>query len=158
MVPIFTKQIVSSTYRFQNVIYLTKLGRSEFSSSIIKMSCKTGPSGEPMAFCVIDVAISFRSHIHFKTMSIVWSSETFVNKDLASNDTFLCFFGNFSCVSSSMNSLVFFTVFLGCRKSDSLERYFAKLYVAMFRFETVGRIGSSLIPPFTGNLCTLPVP
>ena len=57
-----------------------------------------------------------------------------------------------------MNSLVFFTVFLGCRKSDSLERYFAKLNVAMFRFETVGQIGSSLIPPFTGNLCTLPVP
>ena len=48
MVLFFTKQIVSSTYRFQNVIYLIKLGTSEFSSSIIKMSAKTGPRGETM--------------------------------------------------------------------------------------------------------------
>ena len=34
VVPIFTKQIVSSTYRFQNVIYLVNFGKSEFSSSI----------------------------------------------------------------------------------------------------------------------------
>ena len=38
MVPFFTKQIVSSTFRFQNVIYLVKSGRSGFSSWIIKMS------------------------------------------------------------------------------------------------------------------------
>ena len=49
VVPIFTKQIVSSTYCFQNVIYLTKLGKSQFSNSIIKMSAKTGPRREPMA-------------------------------------------------------------------------------------------------------------
>ena len=48
VVPIFKKQIATSTYRFQNVIYLVKLGRSQFSSSIIKMSTKTGPRGDPM--------------------------------------------------------------------------------------------------------------
>ena len=37
VVPIFTKQILSLTYRFQH-----KLGRSEFSISVIKMPAKTG--------------------------------------------------------------------------------------------------------------------
>ena len=58
-----------------------------------------------------------------------------------------------------MNSLVLFIVFLDCRKGDNnLERYFAKLYVAVFKFETSGQIGSSLIPPFTKSLCILTVP
>ena len=59
VVPIFTKQIVSSTYRFPNVIYLVNVGRSQFSSSVIKMSTKTSPKGESMATpsvstCVLD--------------------------------------------------------------------------------------------------------
>ena len=92
-------------------------------------------------------------------MSIVRSNEEFVKQDSTSNDTILCSFDNFCCFSPSMNSLVLFTVFLDCRKGDNnLERYFAKLYVAVFRFETIGRIGSSLIPPFTGSLCILEVP
>ena len=92
-------------------------------------------------------------------MSIVRFNGTFGNKDLTSNDNILCSLNNFYCFNSSMNSLVFFTVFLDCRRGDNnLERYFAKLYVAVFRFETIGRIGSSLIPPFTGSLCILAVP
>ena len=48
-----------------------------------------------------------------------------------------------------MNSLVFSTIFLDCHKGDNnLERYFAKLYVAVFWFETIGRIDISLILPF----------
>ena len=45
--PIFIKQIVSSTYLFQN--YSVKVGTNLFSSSTIKMSLNTGPNGEPMA-------------------------------------------------------------------------------------------------------------
>ena len=140
-----------------------KLGRTEFSSSNIKMSAKTGPRSEPMAipsactyvldskvkwtffvhnisiylisFFVTDVAISFFSYILFKIMSIVRFNGTFVNKDLTSNNTILCSLDNFCYFNSSMNSLVFFTVFLDYRKGDNnLERYFAKFYVAVFRF------------------------
>ena len=58
-----------------------------------------------------------------------------------------------------MNSLVFSTVLLDCRKgNDDLESYFAKLHVAVLRFGTIGQIGSSLTPPFTDNLCILAVP
>ena len=90
-------------------------------------------------------------------MSIVRSNETFVDQDLTSNDTILCSFDNFCRFNPSVNSLVPFYVFLDCPKGDNnLERYFAKLYVAVF--ETIGRIGSSLIPPFTGSLCILVVP
>ena len=75
-------------------------------------------------------------------MSIVQSNSTFLNKNLTSNDTILCSCDNFCCFNCSINSLVIFTVFLGCRKSDNnLERYFAKLYLAVFRFETIGQIG-----------------
>ena len=92
-------------------------------------------------------------------MSIVRFNGTFVNKDLTSNVTIVCFLNNFCCFDSSINPLVFFTVFLDCRKGDNnLERYFAKLHVAVLRFETIGRIGSSLIPPFTGSLCIFAVP
>ena len=66
-------------------------------------------------------------------MSIVQFNGTFANKDLASNNTILCSFNNFRCFNSSISSLVFFTVFLDCRKGDNnLDRYFAKLYVAVF--------------------------
>ena len=166
MVPILTRQIVSPTYHFQNVICLVKLGGSEFSSSIIKMSAKTCPRDEPMAtpsvytyvldskvkwtffihnismsfisFFVIDVTVSFFSYILFKIMSIVRFNGTFVNKGLTSNDTILCSFDNFCCSNSAMNSLVFFTKFLDCSNGDNnLERYFAKLCVAVFTFETL---------------------
>ena len=75
-------------------------------------------------------------------MSIVQSNSTFLNKNLTSNNTILCSCDNLCCFNCSINSLVIFTVFLGCRKSDNnLEKYFAKLYVAVFRFETIGQIG-----------------
>ena len=41
----------------------------------------------------------------------------------------LCSFDNLSCFNSSINSLVFFTMFIDCGKGDNLKRYFAKLYV-----------------------------
>ena len=49
VVPIFIKQILSSIYRFQNVIYFVKLGRGEFLSSILNIFAKTVPGGESMA-------------------------------------------------------------------------------------------------------------
>ena len=61
-------------------------------------------------------------------MSIVRFNGTFVNKDL-SNDTVLCSLDNLCCFISSINSLVFFTMFIDCGKGDNLKRYFAKLYV-----------------------------
>ena len=71
----------------------------------------------------------------------------------------LCSYDKFCSFNSSMNSILFFTVFLDCRKGDNnSERYFANLYVAMFRFESIGRIGRSLIPPSTENLSILAVP
>ena len=185
MIPIFTKQSTYHPHIISKMLYIWS-GRSEFSSSIITMSAKTGPRGEPMAtpsvctyvlnskikwtflidnirisfisFFVIDVTISFFSYIIFKIISIVRFNWTFVNKDLTSNDTNLFCLDNFCCLNSPMNSLVFFTVFLDCHKGDNnLERYFAEFYVVVFRFETIGRIGSSLISPFTGSLCILVV-
>ena len=183
MISIFTKQIVSSTYRFQNVLNLVKLGRSEFSSSIIKMCVKTGSRGKLMAtpsvstyvlnskvkrkffvhsisisfisFFVIDVTIPLFSYILYEIISIVPSNGTFVNKDLTTNDTILCYSNNFCCFNSLMNSLVFFTVFLDCRKGENnLERYFAKFYFVVFRFKNISRISRS----FTESLCILAVP
>ena len=144
------------------------------------MSAKTGPRGEPMAtpsictyildskvkrtlfilnisisfmsFSVIDVTISLFSYILFKIMSIAQSNGIFVNKDLTPSDIILCSCDNFCCFSSSMNSLVFFKVFLDCRKGDN------KLYVVVFRFKIIGQIGRSLIQPFTESLCILAVP
>ena len=52
-------------------------------------------------------------------MSIVQFNGTFLNKDLTSNDTILCSLDNFYCFDFSMNSLVFFTVFLDCHKGDN---------------------------------------
>ena len=49
MVPIFTKHIVSPTYCFQKLKFSCKTGAMLFSSSIIKISAKTGPSGDPIA-------------------------------------------------------------------------------------------------------------
>ena len=46
---IFTIQIVSSTYLFQNFMYSVKVGTNVFSSSTIKISANTEPNGEPMA-------------------------------------------------------------------------------------------------------------
>ena len=82
-----------------------------------------------------------------------------MNKDLMFNDTILFSLDNFCCFNSSMNSLVFFTMFLDCCKGDNnLKIYFAETYVAVFRFETIGQIGSSLIPPFIGSWYVLAVP
>ena len=69
-------------------------------------------------------------------MSIVRSNGTFVNKDLTSNDTILCYSDSFCCFNSSMNYLVFFAVFLDCHEGDNnLEKYFTKLYVVVFRLK-----------------------
>ena len=70
-------------------------------------------------------------------MSIFRSNSILVNKNLTLNDTISCSCDNFYCFNSSMNSLVFFTVFLHCRKGDNNLRYFARLF----------------IPPFTESLC-----
>ena len=91
-------------------------------------------------------------------MSIFRSNSILVNKNLTSNDTISCSCDNFYCFHSSMNSLVFFIVFLHCRRSDNNLRYFAQLYFAVFSFETIGRIGRLLIPPFIESLCILAAP
>ena len=49
MVQIFTKHIVSSTYRFQKLKFSCKTGTMLFSSSTIKIFARTGPSGSPIA-------------------------------------------------------------------------------------------------------------
>ena len=56
MVPNFTKhhQIInkSSTYRFQKLKYSRKTGTMLFSSSTMKISARTGPSGDPIALFI----------------------------------------------------------------------------------------------------------
>ena len=49
MVPIFTKNLESSTFRFQKLKFSYKTGTMLFSSSIIKISARTGLSGNPIA-------------------------------------------------------------------------------------------------------------
>ena len=46
---IFTKQIVPSTYLFQNFMYSVKVGTNVFSRYTIKISANTRPNGEPLA-------------------------------------------------------------------------------------------------------------
>ena len=49
MTPIFTKHIVSSTYRFQKLKFSCKTGTMLFLSSPIKISARTGPISDPSA-------------------------------------------------------------------------------------------------------------
>ena len=49
MVPMFTKHIVSLAHRFQKLKYFRKIGAMVFSSSALKISAKTEPSGDPIA-------------------------------------------------------------------------------------------------------------
>ena len=49
MVPIFTKHIASLTYRFQKLNFSCQTGTMLFSSSIIKIYARRGPSGNPIA-------------------------------------------------------------------------------------------------------------
>ena len=59
VVPIFTKQMVYHQHIVSQMSYSVNVGRSQFSSSVIKMSTKTSPKGESMATpsvstCVLD--------------------------------------------------------------------------------------------------------
>ena len=62
-------------------------------------------------------------------------------------------------IISVVSNILFFTVFPNYHKGDNnLQKYFAKLYVAVFRFQMIGRIGRSLIPAFIESMCILEVP
>ena len=86
-------------------------------------------------------------------MSIVQSNGKYVKKNFTSNDTISCSCENFCCFKSSINSLVFLAVFPDCHEGDNnLERYFVKLHVEVFMFETIGWIGRLLIQIYLGGI------
>ena len=76
-------------------------------------------------------------------MSIVVSNGTLINSDLTSKDTIWNRSGTFLCLIISIKCLVLLMVYSDSLKGDNIfHKYFANWYVAVFKFDTMGLIGS----------------
>ena len=76
-------------------------------------------------------------------MSTVVSNGTLVNSDLTSNDTIWNALVTFLCLIISIKCLVLLMVYSDSLKGDnSFDKCFANWYVAVFKLDTIGLIGS----------------
>ena len=76
-------------------------------------------------------------------MSTVVSNCTLVNSDLTSNDTIWNALVTFLCLIISIKCLVLLMVYSDSLKGDnSFDKCFANWYVAVFKLDTIGLIGS----------------
>ena len=76
-------------------------------------------------------------------MTIVVSNGTLVNSDLTSKDTIWNHSGTFLCLIVSIKCLVLLMVYSDSLKGDNIfDKCFANCYVVVFKFDTIGLIGS----------------
>ena len=76
-------------------------------------------------------------------MSIVVSNGTLINSNLTSKDTIWNRSGTFLCLIISIKCLVLLMVYSDSLKGDNIfDKCFANWYVAVFKFDTIGLIGS----------------
>ena len=89
-------------------------------------------------------------------MSIVRSNGTLVKSDFMPNDTISHPVGMGSFFICRMKSFVLLMLCSDSLNGDStFDRCFAKYYVTVLMFDTMGLIGRSSISPLTGNLRNL---
>ena len=76
-------------------------------------------------------------------MSIVVSNSTLVNSDLTLSDTIWNPSHTFLCFIISIKYVVLMMVYSDSLKGDNIfDKCFASCYVAAFKFDTIGLIGS----------------
>ena len=112
-----------------------------------------------ISFLTNDDVNSWLVYILLRIISIVVSNGTLVNSDLTSKDTIWNPSGTFLCLIISIKCLVLLMVYSDSLKGDNIfDKCFANWYVAVFKFDTIGLIGSWSMLPFLGTLWILAVP